>query len=99
MTGAGASSMNNPTTNANVSINPSTPFCARTYYAGIRAEGCNPVIHDGGLHFLLNESSDDNLGKWAALHDPEGSLRLDHARAAWEKRTSDDEIILLGVRQ
>ncbi|WFT91881.1 hypothetical protein [Bradyrhizobium barranii] len=40
-----------------------------------------------------------NLNKWAARHDPDGALRLECARAAWAKRTSDDEIIALGIRQ
>ncbi|WLB58048.1 hypothetical protein [Bradyrhizobium japonicum] len=40
-----------------------------------------------------------NLNKWAARYDSDGSLRLEHARAAWAKRTSDNEVILLGARQ
>ncbi|MCK1517130.1 hypothetical protein IVB22_32430 [Bradyrhizobium sp. 190] len=91
--------MNNPTTNANVSIDQSTPFCAHTYYACIQAKGCDPIIRNGGLYIDLCSASIGDVGRWAALHDPDGSLRLDHARSAWEKRASDDEIIMLGVRQ
>ncbi|MCP1765551.1 hypothetical protein [Bradyrhizobium japonicum] len=80
---------------ATIKIYPSTPFCAKTYYTGLRAKGCDPIIRNGGL--LLNESSGDNLDKWAALHDPDGALRLECARAAWAGRTSDDEVVLLGA--
>lgn len=82
---------------ATIKIDPSTPFCAKTYYIGLRAKGCDAIIRNGGLYVLLNESSGGNLDKWAALHDPDGALRLECARAAWAGRTSDDEIILLGA--
>jgi hypothetical protein len=74
-------------------------FNADTYYTGLPAEGCDPVIRGGALHLLLNGSSGGNLGKWAARQDPDGSLREEYARAAWAKRTSDDDVILLGRRQ
>ena len=80
---------------ASAGVDPSTPFFAGTYYTGLRAEGCDPVIRDGGLHMLLNGASE--FGAWAALHDPDGSARLEYARAAWAARTSNDEIILLGA--
>ncbi|MGY4370731.1 hypothetical protein ACVW1A_006796 [Bradyrhizobium sp. LB1.3] len=85
--------------NASASIDPSTPFCAHTYYAGLRAKGCDPVVYKGGLHWLVGESSTGNLHAWAAHHDLDGSLRLEHARTAWATRTSDDEAILLGTAQ
>jgi hypothetical protein len=90
--------MNNPTTNANLSIDPSTPFSAHTFYAVLRAKGSDPTVRNGGLHVLLNEGP-TGVGLWAAKGDPSGSVRMDYARAAWAKRTSDDEIVLLGVRQ
>ncbi|MET4091278.1 hypothetical protein [Bradyrhizobium sp. S3.5.5] len=83
--------------NASAGVDLSTPFCAHAYYAGIRAKGCNPVVYKGGLHVLLKGASTDSLNTWAARHDLDGSLRLDHARTAWAKRTSDDELILLGA--
>ncbi|MHC2295373.1 hypothetical protein [Bradyrhizobium barranii] len=76
--------MTNLSDAATIKIDLSTPFCAQTYYAHLRAEGCDPII---------------GAGDWAARHDPKGTLRLEHARAAWAERTSDDEIILLGARR
>lgn len=81
------------------SIDPSTPFCAEAFYTGLRAGGGDPVVRNGALHFLVGEFPVSNLNKWAALHDPTGSLRVGYARDAWAKRASDDEIILLGTRQ
>jgi hypothetical protein len=83
--------------NASAGIDLSTQFCAKTYYTGLRDAGCDPVVY--ALHIHLGESSVSNLNKWAARHDPDGALRLECARAAWAKRTSDDEIIALGIRQ
>ncbi|MGF6433484.1 hypothetical protein [Bradyrhizobium elkanii] len=79
-------------------IDPSTPFCAHAYYVALRDEGCDPIVRGGGFYMLLNGNRSP-AGKWAALRDPDGSLRLEYARTAWAERTSDDEIILLGVRQ
>ncbi|MCA1399137.1 hypothetical protein [Bradyrhizobium sp. BRP56] len=81
--------------NASASVGPSTPFCAHTYYAHLRGEGCNPIVSNGALHMLLGAA--DETDQWAARHDPDGLQRLEHARAVWAKRGSDDEIILLGV--
>jgi hypothetical protein len=62
-----------------IKIDPSTPFCAYTYYSRLRAKGCNPVAYKGGLHVLLKGASTDSLNTWAARHDLDGSLRLNHA--------------------
>lgn len=85
--------------NASASIDPSTPFCPRTYFHGLREAGSNPLVHGGGLYWSVGESSTGNLGKWAARHDPDGKLQMDYARAMWSTRASDDEIIALGARQ
>lgn len=85
--------------NASITVDPSTPFCAYSYYSGLRAEGRDPIVRNGALHVLVKESSENNYGRWAALRDPSGDLRLDYARAMWAARTSDDEVILLGARQ
>jgi hypothetical protein len=76
---------------------PVHAFLCEDVYTGLRAKGCDPIIRNGGLYVLLNESSGGNLDEWAARHDSNGSLRLEHARAARAKRTSDDEVILLGA--
>ncbi|MCP3400185.1 hypothetical protein [Bradyrhizobium sp. CCGB20] len=86
--------------NASARIDSSTPFCAEAYFTALRAEGRDPVVRQGALHVLLKGSSkEDSLGKWAAHHDPQGKMQIEHARAAWAARTSEDEIIVLGVRQ
>lgn len=85
--------------NASASIGPSTPFCPRTYFHGLREAGSNPLVRGGGLRWLVGESSTSNLNKWAALHDEDGAVRLQYARDAWAERTSDDDVILLGTLQ
>lgn len=84
---------------ASITIDPSTPFCAYTYYTGLRAEGRDPIVRDGAFCVRVGDSSENNFGQWAALRDPSGDLRLDYARALWAARTSDDEVILLGATQ
>lgn len=85
--------MINLDTTATVNIDPSTTFCAMTYYTGLRAKDCDPIVYKGGLHWLVGESSTGNLNAWAAHHHLAGSLRLEYARAAWAERTSDDDVI------
>lgn len=87
--------MTNLSVNSSITIDPSTPFCARTYYAALRGAGCDPMIRGGGLYTLLNGGRE--AGKWAAFHDPDGSQRLEFARAAWANRGEDEEVVLLGA--
>ncbi|UFX41919.1 hypothetical protein HAP47_0021725 [Bradyrhizobium sp. 41S5] len=89
--------MTNLTAAATSKIEPSTPFCAGAYYTALRDEGCDPIVRNGALQILINGSSENSFGRWAALHDPDGSLRKEYARAAWAARTSDEDVILLGV--
>lgn len=82
-------------------IEPSTPFCSYTYFTGLRGEGGNPFVANGGLYQSVTEGSKSarEFNEWAARHDPDGALRLEYARAMWSVRSSDDEVILLGARQ
>ena len=80
-----------------VKMDLSTPFCAYTFFTGLRAAGCDPIVANGGLYWSFVESSLGNLGKWAARQDPDGKLRTQYARAMWDARASDDEIIPLGA--
>ena len=89
--------MTNLAATATINIDPSTPFCAYTFYTGLRAQGCDPIVRNGGLHWRIGESLMGNLGEWAARHDPGGKLQMDYARSMWAARTSDDEVILLGA--
>ncbi|SDJ62678.1 hypothetical protein SAMN05216338_10578 [Bradyrhizobium sp. Rc2d] len=91
--------MNNLNHKASAAIDLSTPFCAYTYYTGLRAKGCDPIVARGGLHCGVVGDSTRNLHEWAARHDPDGKLRIDYARMMWAVRASDDEVILLGARQ
>jgi hypothetical protein len=79
-------------------IDPSPLFCERTFFQKIREEGCNPLVTQNGLYTgFVNSAAVRDAGRWAALHDPDGTLRLEYARAAWEDRRTDDEVILLGA--
>jgi hypothetical protein len=83
--------------NASAGIDPSTPFCARTYFEKIREEGCNPIVRDCAFYIYLTSTGDTGAGRWAALQDPDGTARKEYARAAWDNRRNDNEVILLGT--
>lgn len=63
--------------NASITVNPSTPFCAYTYYTGLRAEGRDPMVRDGAFFVSAGDSLENNLDRWAALRDASGDVRLD----------------------
>lgn len=85
---------------------PAPPLCCRalgtfnaaSFYSVLRANGCDPVVHNGALHMGLNEGSAAVIavGQWAAHHDPTGAARLEFARAAWNSRSPRTEIVKLG---
>lgn len=85
---------------ASITIDPSTPFCAYTYYTGLRAEGGNPFVANGGLYQSVTGGSKTarEFNEWATRHDTDGALRLEYARAMWATRASNDAVILLGAQ-
>lgn len=90
--------MSNLNLKASAGIDLSTPFCAYTYCTGLRAQGCEPVVQRGALYINLESgASASEVGRWAARHDPKGTLRIEYARMMWSARASDDEIIRLGA--
>lgn len=89
--------MTNLNLKASAGIDPSTSFCAYTYYTGLRAQGSDPIVWKGGLYWHVGTSSIGNLGEWAARHDPDGKLRMEYARMMWAARASDEEVIPLGA--
>jgi len=70
-------------TNASVAIDPSTPFCARLYFQGLREAGADPYAQrhpDGGLGSGLSFCNDDRekamiLHAWAHEGDPDRTAR------------------------
>ncbi|MCA6107725.1 hypothetical protein [Bradyrhizobium cenepequi] len=97
--------MDNLTINANISIDPSTPFCARTYYAGLRALNVNPCIRqksDGGFaefSAVGHEVGDvSKLARWAMTADPDWSIRKAYAFSVWDNRpASECQLVPLGA--
>ena len=93
--------MTNLNSNASVTIDPSTPFCARTYYAGLRDLGADPFVAqppNGSLGEYSTVRSGDvsALCRWAINGDPDRSIRREYAIAAWENRAEGQELVLLG---
>jgi hypothetical protein len=80
-----------------ISVDRSTPFDAHAYYAGLRALNVNPSIHqlrDGHL-WEYNEVGHkvgdvSELVAWAAMGDPDSSLRRAYAFAVWDNRPASD---------
>jgi hypothetical protein len=99
--------MTNLNSNASVAIDPSTPFCARTYYAGLRDLGVDPLVRqnpaDGSLGEYFTVGPNNGVGDvsapytWAMNGDPDRSLRREYAIASWENRAEGQEVVLLGV--
>lgn len=67
---------------ADASLDPSTPFCARTYFEGLRRAGCEPyaVIRDEekgwGSSFANTEANRraETFGLWAARMDADQAM-------------------------
>ncbi|MDB5610502.1 MAG: hypothetical protein JWP25_7402 [Bradyrhizobium sp.] len=98
--------MTNLSSNASVAIDPSTPFCARTYYAALRDLGVDSIVvqkRDGGLGEYRTIGANNGVGDTSPFHtwvmngDPDQSLCREHAIAAWENRAGGQEVLLLGV--
>lgn len=51
-----------------------------------------------GLYMDIVPDRARDLGRWAALHDPEGTARMEYVCTAWGTRRTDDDVILLGAR-
>jgi len=72
--------------NANTTIDPSTPFCAKTFFGGLREIGAAPyaVSHSGGAGWgfsLANYEANtlmDGWHEWAQRMDPNAELRREH---------------------
>jgi hypothetical protein len=77
-------------------VDPSAPFDAHTYYAGLRALNVDPNIHerDGSLweYSAVGHTVGDvsQLVRWAMAGDPDSSLRREYAFAAWSNRPASD---------
>jgi hypothetical protein len=83
-----------------ITIDLSAPFDAHQFYVQMRDWGLNPYVSTSGVYCGVNGPIEDmRVFEWAAKDDPDGSKRREHARAAWEGRASDDEIIPLGLRE
>lgn len=98
--------MSNLDVNASITIDPSTPFCARTYYAALRGLGVDPLIRkttDGKLSEYSMTGANNGVGDvstvytWAINGDPDRSLRRDYAISAWDNREEGQEEVLLGL--
>jgi hypothetical protein len=97
--------MTNPGTNANASIDPSTPFGARLYYMALRDLGADPTLRqqpDGGVGLYTTVGANNGVGDvsvlcaWAMNGDPDRSLRNKFVAAEWRYRPEGAEVVLLG---
>lgn len=86
-------------------IDPTAPFDAHTYYAGLRALNANPGIRqqpDGsvGEYCEVGHTVGDvsQLVRWAITGDPDWSLRKAYAFSAWDNRpASECQYVPLGA--
>lgn len=94
--------MSNLDVNANITIDVSTPFCPKTYYAALRGLGVDPFVRKNPDGSLVEYSTVGDAGVasatyvWAIDGDPDWSLRREYARAAWAKRAEGEDVVLLG---
>lgn len=99
------------TENPATSIDPSTPFCARTYYSALRDLGVDPLVcqqPDGSLGEHTRLGANNGVGDvshivdWAMAGDPDWSLRNKYVFFVLENRPASDlqtefQIVPLGV--
>lgn len=97
--------MSNLDVNSNITIDVSTPFCPKTYYAALRGLGADPLVRknpDGGLFEQRTVGANNGVGDvgdlhiWAMKGDPDQSLCRDYAISAWENRAEGGDVVLLG---
>jgi hypothetical protein len=98
--------MTNLDNKASITIDPSTSFCARTYYAGLRTLGVNPFVSNapnGRLGEYSTVGANNGVGdvsalcRWAINGDPDQSMCREYAIAAWENRAEGQEVVMLGL--
>ncbi|MGY3409538.1 hypothetical protein ACVWZV_005651 [Bradyrhizobium sp. GM5.1] len=87
----------NETERPTISVDPSTPFDAHEFYAGLRVLNADPGIHqrpDGGfweycaVGHLVGDVSE--LYRWADSGDPDGVSRKVYVFAAWDTRPASE---------
>lgn len=94
--------MTNLDVNASITIDPSTAFCPKTYYAALRGLGVDPIVRKNADGSLGEYSTVRAAGVasaiyvWAIDGDPDRSLRREYAIATWENRAEGEDVVLLG---
>jgi hypothetical protein len=83
--------------NGEITIDLNAPFEPEQFFIQMRDWGVDPLVRNGGLYCAASPVQDRRVLSWAAKADPEGSRRMEYVRKAWANRTSDDEVIPLGV--
>lgn len=90
--------------NASLSIDPSTPFCARTYFQGLRAAGVRPYAsshagRDSSGRWL--DDGDANVRAqpwydWSHKQDPNQKQEGEYVVALLDKhRHTDDDLVMI----
>ncbi|MGB3044951.1 MAG: hypothetical protein WBB98_17395 [Xanthobacteraceae bacterium] len=93
--------MNDSSLRTTTIIDPSTPFCARTYFERLRAIGAKPhaARNADGTLLIANKLSGvreyDDLCEWAMRGDSNFAARGEYGRAAWANRHPGTELIYL----
>ncbi|SCB35965.1 hypothetical protein GA0061099_1005401 [Bradyrhizobium yuanmingense] len=100
--------MSNLNLNASAGVDLSTPFCARTYFHGLREAGVRPYAsaHTGKTgHGRYCDDPEANVRalpwhRWACKQDPDQKVRDNYVVALLDKhrRTDDDLVVIqLGI--
>lgn len=73
-------------------------FNPALFFSILRAAGGNPYILNGCAYVTARQTSSiiRDAGRWAAGHDPDGSIRREYAGSMWRARPQGAEKIDLG---
>jgi hypothetical protein len=93
--------------NATVTIDPSRPFCAKTYFQALRNCGLQPYVSGNGdaaegIGMLLANQCEAGeeaqvWHEWAIAGDQQQTARVQYAKAVWAQRPDGVKLVALGV--
>jgi hypothetical protein len=73
-------------------------FDAALFFSFFRAAGGDPQIRSGGIYRQAARRTPAlrEVCAWAAIHDPNGAIRMEYVRQQWEACAGGSTVVYLG---